>query len=343
MHSLLLPAVLTLSMTALAAPHGVQERATRNSAKLRFIGVNESGPEFGNANLPGKYGTDYTWPNLTSIDTFIAKGFNTFRINTLMERMIPNTLSGPLDSAYMDNLTETVNYITNKKAYAMIVPHNYGRYYGKIINSPSDFKTFWSTAAKPYANNDLVIFDTNNEYHDMAGTLVAEVNQAAIDGIRAAGATSQYIAVEGNAYTGAWTWSNTTGTNGKTNADTMGDLTDPSDKLIYQMHQYFDSDGSGTSETCVSATIGSERLKFATEWLRENKKIGLVGEFAGAVNEVCEAAVKDMLSFVASNSDVWTGALWWAAGPWWSNYMFSVEPAGGPAFATYVDVLAEYA
>lgn len=151
----------------------------------------------------------------------------------------------------------------------------------------------------------------------MSGTLVAQLNQAAIDGIRAAGATSQYIAVEGNAYTGAWTWTTATGTDGKTNAETMKNLTDPQNKILYQMHQYLDSDGSGTSETCVSETIGSERLQAATEWLQTNGKIGIIGEYAGAVNPTCEAAVADMLSYITEHSAVWTGALWWAAGPWW--------------------------
>lgn len=40
----------------------------------------------------------------------------------------------------------------------------------------------------------------------MDNTLVAQLNQAAINGIRAAGAKSQYIFVVGNSYTGAWTW-----------------------------------------------------------------------------------------------------------------------------------------
>jgi len=60
--------------------------------------------------------------------------------------------------------------------------------------------------AKLFANNDKVVFDTNNEYHDMDQNLVVRLNQAAIDGIRAAGATSQYIFVEGNSWSGAWTW-----------------------------------------------------------------------------------------------------------------------------------------
>ena len=314
MHFQSVLAAVVFTTLALAAP----SHHKKKGGKLEFIGVNESGPEFGATNLPGDYGTDYTWPTLSTIDTFVSKGMNTFRINTLMERMAPNSMTGTLDAAYMGNLTETVNYITRKGAYALICPHNYGRYNGAIITSTSAFRSFRHNVAKHYTSNHKVIFDTNNEYHDMSGELVAQLNQAAIHGIRAAGARSQWITVEGNAYTGAWTWTTATGTDGKTNAQTMGGLKDPEDKIIYQMHQYLDSDGSGTSTTCVSSTIGSERLVAATQWLRQNRKMGMVGEFAGAVNGVCEEAVRDMMGYVEKNSDVWTGALWWAAGPWWA-------------------------
>lgn len=70
------------------------------------------------------------------------------------------------------------------------------------------------------------------------------------------------------------------------------------------MHQYLDSDGSGTHDACVSATIGSERLQAATAWLRRHGKKGLLGEFAGAVNAPCQAAVRDMLAFIDANNDV---------------------------------------
>ena len=42
-----------------------------------------------------------------------------------------------------------------------------------------------------------MIWDTNNEYNTMSTQLVVELNQAAINGIRAAGA-KQVINVEGN-------------------------------------------------------------------------------------------------------------------------------------------------
>ena len=207
--------------------------------------------------------------------------------------------------------------------------------------------------AKEFADNEKVIFDTSkslhdacsvstatdlesldNEYHDMDQTLVLDLNQAAINGIRAAGATTQYIFVEGNAYSGAWDWTD--------NNDNLSGLTDSEDKIIYEMHQYLDSDSSGTSETCVSSTIGAERLKSATAWLKSNNKKGFIGEFAGGVNTVCEEAVEGMLAYMSENSDVWTGAEWWSAGPWWGSYMYSLEPTDGAAYSTYLPILEKY-
>ena len=86
----------------------------------------------------------------------------------------------------------------------MIDPHNFGRYYEEVISDAEAFGAWWSKVAARYADNELVVFDTNNEYHDMDNALVGRLNQAAIDAIRAAGATSQTIFVEGNSWSGAW-------------------------------------------------------------------------------------------------------------------------------------------
>lgn len=58
------------------------------------------------------------------------------------------------------------------------------------------------------------------------------------------------------------------------------------------MHQYLDGDGSGTSATCVSSTIGQERIPAATQWLKSNGKLGIIGEFAGGANSRCETAAQ---------------------------------------------------
>ncbi|KAE8413985.1 glycoside hydrolase superfamily [Aspergillus pseudocaelatus] len=303
---------------------------------------------------------------------------NIFRIQFKMERLVPDSMTGAYDEAYLQNLT-TVSCLSAKKniwgvddacrwsmpslmrvsmlswipitmedceylvgpelAYCgglkKRIPSNFDHdSNGEIISTASDFQTFWKNLAGQFKSNSLVIFDTNNEYHDMDQELVLNLNQAAIDGIREAGATEQYIFVEGNSYTGAWTWTDVN--------DNMKNLEDPQDKIVYQMHQYLDSDGSGTSETCVSGTIGQERVTSATQWLKDNKKVGIIGEFAGGNNDQCKTAVKGMLDYLAENTDVWKGALWWAAGPWWGDYMYNLEPPNGVAFTGMMDVLQAY-
>ncbi|PWY68681.1 cellulase-domain-containing protein [Aspergillus heteromorphus CBS 117.55] len=318
---------------ALPSKREVKDIKKRTASGFTWVGVSESGAEFG-SNIPGTLGTDYIWPETDKIAVLREAGMNIFRIPFLMERLTPDSLTGSFASTYLADLKSTVEYVTGTGAYAVLDPHNYGRYDGSIIESTSDFKTWWTNVATEFASNDLVIFDTNNEYHDMEESLVVELNQAAINGIRAAGATTQYIFVEGNAYTGAWSWTEYN--------DDMSALTDTEDKIIYEMHQYLDSDSSGTSETCVNSTIGQNRLESATEWLKTNGKLGFIGEFAGGVNSVCEEAVEGMLSYMSENSDVWTGAEWWSAGPWWGSYMYSLEPTTGAAYSTYLPILEKY-
>ncbi|AEO68519.1 8b86b1b1-a110-44df-a455-8d46e0f58f1b [Thermothielavioides terrestris] len=326
--------------SALAAPAADVPTPTaktgKRSSKFKFVGANESGAEFGNKALPGQLGKDYTWPVRSSIDTLMSKGMNTFRIPIMMERLIPTKLTGSINETYAQGLTDIVSYITGKGAYAVVDPHNFGRYYNNIISDVDGFKAWWATTAKLFASNDKVIFDTNNEYHDMDNSLVARLNQAAIDGIRGAGATSQYIFVEGNSWTGAWTWTSSG------NGQSLASLTDPQDKLVYEMHQYLDSDGSGTSETCVSATIGQERIRDATAWLKAQGKKGVLGETAGGANAQCIAALTGMLGDMASNSDVWLGWLWWGAGPWWGSYIYGMEPPSGVAYQKVLPSLQAY-
>lgn len=270
------------------------------------------------------------------MQTLMSQGFNIFRVPFAMERMLSSeSLTAPLNTAYLANYTGTINYITSAGGYAIVDPHNFGRFYGSIFTDTGGFQTFWETLAGVYKDNPRVIFDTNNEYHDEDQALVLELNQAAVDGIRAAGATSQYIFVEGNSYSGAWTWQAVN--------DNLKALADPEGRIVYEMHQYLDSDSSGTSETCVSPTIGAERVTSATAWLRSNGKLGIIGEFAGGDNSDCVSAITGMLEYMDENSDVWLGAIWWGGGPWWGDYIYSFEPPSGTAYTTYDTLLASYA
>ncbi|KAF5976902.1 putative cellulase precursor [Fusarium bulbicola] len=312
---------------------GSTPTGTPGTGKFLWVGTNEAGGEFGEGNLPGTWGKDFIFPDPSAVDTLISQGYNAFRVQLRMERANPSSMAGPFDTAYMKNLTTIVDHITGKGANVILDPHNYGRYFNKIITSTSDFQTWWKNFATQFKSNSKIIFDTNNEYNTMDQTLVLNLNQAAINGIRDSGAT-QTIFVEGNQWSGAWSWPDVN--------DNMKALTDPLDKIVYEMHQYLDSDSSGTSPNCVSTTIGVERLKAATEWLRKNKKVGMIGEVAGGPNDTCKTAVKNMLDYLKENSDVWKGVTWWAAGPWWADYMFSFEPPSGTGYSYYNSLLKTY-
>jgi endoglucanase len=270
----------------------------------------------------------------------MSAGLNTFRIPFVMERMAPNGIDQPFSESYLANLTAVIDFVTGLRndTFAVIDPHNYGRYRNQIITDLAAFKTYWKNQAAPFKDNVQVVFDCNNEFHDMGDDdmLTPNLNQACIDGVREAGALTQYIFVEGTAYTGAWSWIRSG------NAATMGNLTDPSNLIVYEMHNYLDEDASGTHTECVNATIGAERVADATTWLRENGKKGVIGEFAGANNDLCKEAVRTLLRSLMDNSDVWMGWIWWAAGPFWGNYLFSLEPGEGVAFDGYLNLLQEF-
>src|SRR5262249_29673641 len=110
----------------------------------------------------------------------------------------------------------------------------------------------------------------------------------------------------------------------------MKNIVDPNDNYVIEAHQYLDASAGGTSSSCVSSTIGSERLVDFVKWLRDNKKKGFLGEIGAPVNATCDAALKDMLDTMMKSSDGLVGWAYWAAGPRWaSDYFLSIEPLAG--------------
>ncbi|KAF7336672.1 Glycoside hydrolase family 5 protein [Mycena venus] len=300
-----------------------------NRTKFKYFGVNQSGAEFGSATWPGTWGKDFIFPAPSSIDYFVGKGFNFFRVPFQMERLVaPATgITGPFSSAYLANLTATINYITGKGAFAALDPHNFMIYNNAPISNTADFQTFWTNLAGQFKSNSKVIFDVMNEPNGIPASTAFALNQAAVNGIRASGATSQLILVEGTSWTGAWTWVSSG------NSAVFGAIKDPNNNVAIQMHQYLDSDGSGTSATCVSSTIGAERLAAATAWLQANNLKGFLGEIGAGNNAACISAVSGALCSM-QQSGVWIGASWWAAGPWWpADYFTSIEPPNGLSIA----------
>jgi len=291
--------------------------------------VNEAGAEFGSSILPGEYDKDYTYPKLASIDYFFAKGMNSIRIPFRWER-IQRSLNADFNSTEISHLNATVEYITNTKGgFAILDVHNYARYGQDLVGSDkvpdSALADFWKRLAIVFKGNDKVLFGLMNEPFGLPTEQWLRSANAAIAGIRSTGA-SNLILVPGVAWSGAHSWmQNWYGTS---NSMVMKGIVDSMNNYAIEVHQYFDSDSSGTSTSCVSETIGVEGITDFTAWCKENHLKAYLGEFAAAANPTCGGAVDKTLKYMEDNSDVWLGWAWWAAGPWWGeSYVSTIEPS----------------
>lgn len=303
-------ATLCLLATLLSSPSLAQNQLT---------GVNLAGAEFAHGTF---------WPTAQEITYFTDKGMNVIRIPFLWERMQPS-LYGSFNSSQQSGLTTAVERVTATGAVAIIDPHNYARRGGSLIGSAqvpdAAFADFWSRLATLFKDNPRVIFGLMNEPHSMSTEQWVTSANAAIAAIRDTGAT-QRILVPGNAWTGAHSW--TQSWYGTSNSVAMLSIADPDENIVFELHQYFDADYSGTSSTCET-DHGSDQLVAVTGWLRNHGFQGFLGEFAGADNADCRASVESALDYMDSNRDVWLGWTWWAAGREWGNYIFTLEPTGG--------------
>ncbi|HYG35882.1 MAG TPA: glycoside hydrolase family 5 protein [Clostridia bacterium] len=309
---------------------------------IRYAGVNLASAEFGDKTLPGTYGSTYIYPNQTEVEYFKSKGMNIVRLPFLWERLQP-TANAAFNSAEFNRLHSFVSATTAKGVYVLIDLHNYARYYGNAIGSAaapiSVFSNFWSRLATVYRTNDHVILGLMNEPHDMTTEAWRDAANAAILAIRATGATN-LVLVPGNSWTGAHSW--TDSWYGTPNAVAMLSITDPANNFAFEVHQYLDSDSSGTSSQCVNTTIGADRLKKFTQWCRTNDRRGFLGEFGCSTNAPCLQSLENMLAYIDANLDVWEGWTYWAAGPWWGEYMYTVEPKSGSIDRAQMSVLENH-
>ncbi|KAF2471899.1 glycoside hydrolase family 5 protein [Lindgomyces ingoldianus] len=307
------------------------------SAKIFYAGVAESSGEFGvysqtkqkGFGLPGRFGVDYSFIDKKGIDVYVDQNkVNLFRIAFLLERMCPLSygLGAKFNETHFDYFKEAVDYVTKTKgAYCILDPHNYMRYNdpsqqpmtGSIIGDTSDktaattaqFGAFWGELAGRFKDNEKVIFGLMNEPHDMKTSLVIQNNQAAIDGIRKAGA-KQLILAPGNSWTGGHSW-----TEGSDPSTQLTQLKDPESNTAFDIHEYLDSDFSGSHAACAQSVT---KLSGVTSWLKQNNYKAMITEFGGSNTTQCASMLTDFIKYMDAN-DVYIGWTAWAAGPFWGS------------------------
>jgi hypothetical protein len=161
------------------------------------------------------------------------------------------------------------------------------------------------------------------------------------------------------------------------NATAMLNVVDPARNMVFEVHQYFDYNSSGsanyendqinpfvardfaqigTNANPNNINIGVERLTAFTNWLKQHNVRGFLGEFAlpnlrfgsgpdlttgDSFNRslISDETLKATLDYLHANDDVWEGWAWWGGGPWWDSgdYMFGL----GPDNRNYVNPVGE--
>nr|WP_244952538.1 glycoside hydrolase family 5 protein [Xanthomonas maliensis] len=324
---------------------GLLPQAHAQTRVLKYAGVNLSGAEFASSKKPGVLNKDYMYAAASDYTYFAGTGMNTIRLPILWERLQP-TAGGELDPAQLALLQQAVARAKSAGMALIVDVHNYGKYYGNNIGTAqvplTTFTDLWRRLALAFRSDDAVIFGLMNEPNGISASGWAGTAQASIDSIRATGATN-LILVPGVLWTGAHSWYSATN-DGYSNATSLVSIYDPLNRYAFEVHQYLDSTSSGTSDVCVSTTIGVDRLQSFTQWLRTNRKRGFLGEFGTANNATCNAALQGMLTHMNDNADVWLGWTYWAAGSWWNtSYMFNVQPNADGSAKPQMSILAPQA
>ncbi len=209
------------------------------SGTLFARGINLASAEFNDERSPGIYGKDYIYPSPDDLDYYARKGFTVVRLPYRWERL-QHALFARLDESELDRINTVVTAAHARNMRVILSPHNFGRYRlnGKAtligtgdvpIKAFADFSN--KIAAAFAANEGVYALSLMNEPHDSNG-MWKQVAQAGLDAIRKAD-PNRLVLAPGDQWSEASKWP-------RFNDDFL--LDDPSSRIMYEAHQYFDAD-----------------------------------------------------------------------------------------------------
>jgi endoglucanase len=310
--------------TASSAP--IAEVTLSAVEPVQLVGVALSGAAFGPSVLPGKHGTNYIYPAESYYKKYAEQGLKLVRLPFLWERIQPQ-LDTELDAAQLALLTQSLDFAQKHGVKVVLDMHNYYRYYKQPIGSEyvpiRSFANTWKRIAQKIGNHPALSgYGLMNEPNTKG--LWPEAALAAAKEIRKIDKIN-WIYVAGDRFSSAWHWP-------QSNTQLIADpwMRDPANKLIFEAHMYLDRDTSGMyadkTET-FAPDLGINRAKPFVDWLRANNLRGFIGEM-GVPHYAPDAivAMDNLLGYLRDNCVPIT---YWAAGPWWGNYILALDVTGG--------------
>ncbi|QQS52202.1 MAG: glycoside hydrolase family 5 protein [Bacteroidota bacterium] len=296
-----------------------------------FYGINLAGAEF-SSNQPGVYGKDYIYPSEKQLDYYQSKGFRLIRLPFKWERIQPE-LYGQLDPTELNRMEEFIREADKRNMLVIPDMHNYGR---RKINGTSfligssslpvaAYTDVWKKLATVFSSyQNIWAYGIMNEPYEMLKEHPwSAIAQKTIDAIRTVDKTT-VILIPGDNFSSARWW--------KEHSNNLKYLKDPSNKIVFEAHIYFDKDYSGKyhgsyTEEGAYATIGIDRVKPFVEWLEANNLKGFIGEYGVPHDDVRWLVVlENFLQYLQQHC---IPATYWAGGPWWGDYNLSLEPVNG--------------
>lgn len=280
---------------------------------------------------PGIVGQNYTYPTKNDIRYFKSKGARLIRFPFKWER-VQHELNGALDmSLDVDSMKNVIGEASRLGMYVMIDMHNYCRYkvsgtehkFGEsAVLTEEAYADVWRKLADVFKEYDNIWgYDIMNEPYSLGEGVWMRYAQAAINAIREVDATTP-IVIEGQSYASASSWPTTGGP--------LIALQDPSNRLVFQAHCYFDADKSGlykkgTFDSEVSKeTQHIDRLKPYVNWLKEHNVEGILGEFGVPRNDArWLMMLEEVLEYLKENG---VSGTYWVAGNGYASDHVSVQP-----------------
>ncbi len=305
------------------------KRSFSSAPGKKLYGVNLSGGEFGPEKLPGVFNADYIYPtDEREYSYFQSKGFHIIRLPIVWER-VQHAGFEPLYNPDILEIKKVLGLAENHNMKVIIDLHNFGRYYENFL-TPSDnnkFSDLWTKLAISLKDEPgLYGYELMNEPHDLQGGADTwdMLAQSATNAIRQVD-TKSYILVPGYNWQNAQDWS-------KNNQNLK--IQDPSNKIIYTSHIYFDQSHNGRYDKSFaqersSTNIGVRESLDFRQWLKQNNALGMFTEFGVPDNDPGFQSVMDAFLKDIQADPTIVGVVYWSAGPWWKDYRLSIEPRNG--------------
>jgi endoglucanase len=310
----------------------------------KLFGVAIAGGSFSDhdpSKVPGRENWDYIYPaDGWRMQYLKDRNLTLVRVDFLWERVQP-TAFGPLNSSDIAGIRRILDAAQAKGLKVILDMHNYARYYQQPLTTSDAGKLAdaWKRLATEFRNHPAVWgYELMNEPHDLAGggPTWAVLAQAATDAIRTVD-TNTWVLVPGYEWQSATAWKA---------ANPTLDISDPSGKVIYAAHQYFDAnmdsvyDGSYETEKGY-ADRGVDLIKPFQSWLAERNAYGIITEFGVPANDTRWLTMLDRFVQALDKDPRMVGGTYWAMGPWWGGYQLSAEPVNG-VDRPQMDVLEKY-